>query len=82
MVDKDLAAAILAKEVGATTLLILTDVKKVQRGYGSFYPEDIDRMTIDEAQALLEEGRVRRRLDGAEGRGGGRLRARRRRARA
>jgi len=56
VVDKDLAAAILAKEVGASTLLILTDVKKVQRGYGSFYPEDIDRMTVDEAQALLKRG--------------------------
>jgi carbamate kinase len=56
VVDKDLAAAILAKEVGATTLLILTDVKKVQRGYGSLYPEDIDRMTVDEAQALLKRG--------------------------
>ena len=56
VVDKDLAAAILAEEVGATTLLILTDVKKVQRGYGSFYPEDIDRMTVDEASALLKKG--------------------------
>jgi len=56
VVDKDLAAAILAQEVGATTLLILTDVKKVQRGYGSFYPEDIDRMTVDEASALLKKG--------------------------
>jgi len=56
VVDKDLAAAILAKEVEATRLLILTDVKKVQRGYGSFYPEDIDRITVDEAQALLKRG--------------------------
>ena len=30
--DKDLAAAILAHEVEASTLLILTDVTKVQRG--------------------------------------------------
>jgi len=58
VVDKDLAAAILAKEVEATTLLILTDVKKVQRGYGSFYPEDIDRITVDEAQALLKRGEL------------------------
>ena len=56
VVDKDLAAAILAQEVDATTLLILTDVKKVQRGYGSLYPEDIDRMTVDEAQALNKKG--------------------------
>ena len=56
VVDKDLAAAILAKEVGASALLILTDVKKVQRGFGSFYPEDIDRMTVEEAGTLLKKG--------------------------
>jgi carbamate kinase len=56
VVDKDLAAAILAKEVGASTLLILTDVKKVQRGYGSLYPEDIDSMGVDEAFELIERG--------------------------
>ena len=56
VVDKDLAAAILAHEVGASTLLVLTDVKKVQRGYGSFMPEDIDRMTVKEAAALLKKG--------------------------
>ena len=37
-------------------LLILTDVKKVQRGYGSLMPEDIDRMTVVEAEALLKRG--------------------------
>ena len=56
VVDKDLAASILAREVEASTLLILTDVKKVQRGYGSFMPEDIDRLTVKEATALLKKG--------------------------
>jgi carbamate kinase len=56
VVDKDLAAAILAAEVEAGTLLILTDVKKVQRGFGTLYPEDIDRMTAEEAAGLLERG--------------------------
>lgn len=56
VVDKDLASAILAAGVGASTLLILTDVKKVQRGYGSFLPEEIDRMTVKEATALLKKG--------------------------
>ncbi len=56
VVDKDLAAAILATEVDASTLLILTDVAKVQRGYGSFMPEDIDRLTVKEATALLKKG--------------------------
>jgi carbamate kinase len=56
VVDKDLAAAILAREVEATTLLILTDVPKVQRGFGSLMPEDIDRMTIAEARELQRAG--------------------------
>jgi carbamate kinase len=56
VVDKDLAAAILAVEVEASTLLILTDVKKVQRGFGSLYPEEIERMTTEEAATLLKAG--------------------------
>ena len=56
VVDKDRAAAILAREVEASTLLILTDVAKVQRGYGSFMPEDIDSMTLREAKQLLKKG--------------------------
>ena len=56
VVDKDLAAAILAHEVEASTLLILTDVRKVQRGYGSLLPEDLDRMTVAEAETLLRKG--------------------------
>ena len=68
VVDKDLAAAILAHEVAASTLLILTDVKTVQRGFGSLCPEDIDRMTALRGEGAVEEGRVRCRLDGPEGR--------------
>ena len=78
VVDKDLASAILAKEVGASTLLILTDVKKVQRGYGSLYPEDIDRMTVDEARVMRRKGEfgagsMGPKVEAAEGfvRGGG-----------
>ena len=56
VVDKDLASAILAHEVAASVLLILTDVKRVQRGFGSLYPEDIDRMTASEAKAMLKKG--------------------------
>jgi carbamate kinase len=56
VVDKDLAAAILAHEVEANVLLILTDVKKIQRGYGSLMPEDLDRLTVSEAKALMKKG--------------------------
>jgi carbamate kinase len=56
VVDKDLAAAILATEVAASVLLILTDVPKVQRGYGSLMPEDLDRITVEEARRMLTAG--------------------------
>ena len=56
VVDKDLAAAILAREVEAPVLLMLTDVPKIQRGFGSLMPEDIDGMPVEEARALLKKG--------------------------
>jgi carbamate kinase len=59
VVDKDLAAAILARDVGASVLLILTDVPQVQRGYGTDRAEPIERMTIAEAGQLLEAGEFR-----------------------
>ena len=54
VVDKDLAAAILARDVEASTLLILTDVEHVQRGFGTERAEPIERMTPSEARRLLE----------------------------
>jgi carbamate kinase len=56
VVDKDLAAAILAREVEASTLLILTDVDAVQRGFGTERAEPIERMTAKEARELLGAG--------------------------
>jgi carbamate kinase len=56
VVDKDLAASILAHEVQADVLLILTDVERVQRGFGSLMPESIDRMDAAEASKLLKRG--------------------------
>ena len=56
VVDKDLAAAILAREVSAEVLLILTDVRRVQRGFGSLMPEEIERMDVAEARLLLKRG--------------------------
>jgi carbamate kinase len=54
VVDKDLAAAILARDVEASTLLILTDVEHVQRDFGTEHAEPIERMTPSEARGLLE----------------------------
>src|SRR4029453_15262858 len=55
-VHKDLAAAILGAEVGASTLLILTDVQAVQRGFGTERAEPIERMSVSGAREMLEGG--------------------------
>jgi carbamate kinase len=56
VVDKDLAAAILARDVEASTLLILTDVKRVQRAFGTEGAQELERLSVPEARELLEEG--------------------------
>ena len=56
VVDKDLASAILARELDASVLLMLTDIEKVQRGFGEPGARSIDRMTVAEARSLLAAG--------------------------
>ena len=56
VVDKDLAAAILASDVEASVLLILTDVKMVQKGFGTDSAEPLERLTLAEAARLLGAG--------------------------
>lgn len=56
VIDKDLASALLAKQIGADKLFILTDVAKVCLNYNTPKETEIDRMTIAEARKYLEEG--------------------------
>jgi carbamate kinase len=56
VVDKDLAAAILARDVEASVLLILTDVKNVVKGFGTDLAEPIERLTVAQAGQLLAAG--------------------------
>jgi carbamate kinase len=56
VVDKDLAASILARDVDASLLLILTDVERAMRRFGDPEATPIDRMTVAQAEALLEAG--------------------------
>jgi carbamate kinase len=56
VVDKDLAAAILAKDVEADALLILTDVEGVFEGYGSAEQRLLSELPIEEARRRLDEG--------------------------
>jgi carbamate kinase len=52
VVDKDLAAAVLARELGAALLLILTNVDAVYDGWGTPQQRKIDRLTVAEAERL------------------------------
>jgi carbamate kinase len=56
VVDKDLAAAVLAGELGAELFLILTDVDAVYTGWGTDQQRAISTLTLSEADRLFSEG--------------------------
>jgi len=56
VVDKDLAAAVLARELGAELLLILTDVDAVYAGWGTEQQRALSSISVAEADELAAEG--------------------------
>jgi glutamate 5-kinase len=56
VIDKDLAAALLARELGADVLLILTDVPKVYVRYGTPEQTALDRVAASAMRAYAAEG--------------------------
>jgi carbamate kinase len=56
VIDKDLAAAVLARDLGAELLLILTDVDVVYTDWGKPTQKPITRMSADEAEQLDRAG--------------------------
>ena len=56
VVDKDLAAAVLARELGTELLLILTDVDAVYTGWGTDSAKALGELTVAEADRLGREG--------------------------
>jgi carbamate kinase len=52
VIDKDRSAALLAADLGADTLLLLTDVSAVERHYGTPAAQPIARIAPDEIEAL------------------------------
>ena len=56
VIDKDLASEVLAESIGADCFVILTDVEKVALNYGKENQEDLDVLTVKEAETYLEEG--------------------------
>jgi carbamate kinase len=56
VIDKDFASSLLAQEIGAELFLIATAVEKVALNFGKPDQKWLDRMTLAEAKAYLEEG--------------------------
>ena len=56
VIDKDLASALLANEVGADLLLISTAVEKCALNFSTPDEEWIDEFTLDEVKRYLDEG--------------------------
>lgn len=56
VVDKDLAGQRLALDVGASHLVILTDVERVFLDYGGPGQRGLDRLTVSEARTYLKGG--------------------------
>ena len=68
MIDKDRASAVLAAELGAERLLILTDVTAVKRGFGTPTEEELRELTAEQAEELLPdlaEGSMRPKVEAA-----------------
>ena len=56
VIDKDLASALLATELGAQMLLILTNIDKVRINFTKPDERAVDRMTVAEAQQWHNQG--------------------------
>lgn len=56
VIDKDLAAELLAEQVDADVLLILTEVEKVAINWGKENQQDLDHMSLADAAQYVEEG--------------------------
>lgn len=56
VIDKDLASRCLADELNADFLFILTAVEKIAINFGKPNQQNLDRLSIDEAERLIKEG--------------------------
>ncbi|HEX9730965.1 MAG TPA: carbamate kinase [Thermoanaerobaculia bacterium] len=56
VIDKDLASAVLGREVGARELFILTGVQRVALDYGTPRQRDLETLTVAQARAYLAAG--------------------------
>jgi len=55
VIDKDRASSLLARELGADRLVILTEVPAVARGFGTEHEEEVRELSVQDAEALLPD---------------------------
>lgn len=55
VIDKDRTASLLAREVGAHALVMLTDVPNVQKGFGTPGATDIGKTTVSAMKAMASD---------------------------
>ncbi len=56
VIDKDLTAALLGRQLGADTLLIATDVDAVMTGWGTPHPRPLGAVTVARLRELAGQG--------------------------
>jgi len=56
VIDKDLASSLLAKEIGADSFFILTDVPRVYLNFKKPNQKALEKLTVSEAEFYLEKG--------------------------
>jgi carbamate kinase len=56
VIDKDRASAVLARDIGAELLLMLTGVEKVALNYATVLERSLDKITLTETKRYLSEG--------------------------
>ncbi len=56
VIDKDFASALLAEKIGAEFLVILTGVDKVAINFGKENQEELDSLTVAQAQEYYDQG--------------------------
>lgn len=56
VIDKDLSAELLAEDINADILMILTEVEKVAINFNTTKQKDLNHMTLLQAEKFIEEG--------------------------
>lgn len=56
VIDKDLTSSVLATDIGASLLIVLTDVSHVSVHYGKPQQRPLGAVTLDEIETLRDEG--------------------------